>query len=123
MREKQKQQLSITLDKELVEKIDEMAEKMHKSRSDTINMLVKVAVKISGGGKLTEATKPIRKFNSFKEYLDANPQMKAIFNAMPPNQQQKWQENWEKQFLGATEEVIKSSAEHHRRHMQLKERR
>jgi len=47
-------QICFTADDDLAEKLDEMSEKLQRSRSDTINMLLKVAVKISDSGKLKE---------------------------------------------------------------------
>lgn len=92
-------QICFTADDDLVEKLDKLVENSAMSRSQIINEFLKYAVAKLGSGKLTEAFKPKKQFESFKQYLDENPQIRAFYDSVPPEQQCKWRENWRKIFL------------------------
>jgi predicted transcriptional regulator len=51
-------QVSFSADKELIDRIEEIAQKTERSRSATIAMLLNVAVRIAGNGKLRETAEP-----------------------------------------------------------------
>lgn len=51
-------QVSFSANKELIKKIEELAEKSGRTRSATIAMLLDLAVKTVGSGRLREAKEP-----------------------------------------------------------------
>ena len=91
-----KKPVSLTLDEDLIQKVDELARKTGRSRSDTVNMFLKVAVE-AYGVPLHEGV-PIPKYTTFEGYLRNHPEVKVIFDALPENQQQKVKENWKREF-------------------------
>jgi len=92
-------QVCFTADDGLVEKLDFISENSAMSRSQICNEFLKYAVAKFGSGRLTEGFRPVKKFESFEEYLSENPQIRVIFESMPSDQQLKWRENWKKIFL------------------------
>lgn len=53
-----KTQVSFSIDLETLEAVNKIAKKMQKSRSETLNMLMKFAVKTFGNGRIREAEDP-----------------------------------------------------------------
>jgi predicted transcriptional regulator len=53
-----KMQVSFSAEKELIARIEEIAQKTERSRSATIAMLLNVAVRIAGDGKIRLAAEP-----------------------------------------------------------------
>jgi len=93
-------QINFTAEEELIAKIDEIAEKITRSRSDTIEMLLKLAVATYGSGKMTEGIVPASSllvFPSFKEAIaHADIEKRVLYASLTPEQKRQAEENYKR---------------------------
>lgn len=93
MSDERKKQISITIDIDVLEKIDIIAERENRSRSAIISMLLSEIVDKHIPHVIREAIIPDM---SFEEFLKQHPDTKVMFEAAPPEQQDVARKRWEK---------------------------